>query len=64
MKAALTDFKLKDKGIYVQASTLGSMEALLEFLKSSKIPYCGINIGPVYRKDVIRCSTMLEHDPQ
>ncbi|KAI6646778.1 Eukaryotic translation initiation factor 5B-like [Oopsacas minuta] len=64
MQAALTDFKLKDKGVYVQASTLGSMEALLEFLKTSKIPYSGINIGPVHRKDVIRCSTMLEHDPQ
>ena len=64
MQAALTDFKLKDKGVYVQASTLGSMEALLEFLKTSKIPYSGINIGPIHRKDVIRCSTMLQHDAQ
>lgn len=48
------------KGVCVQASTLGSLEALLDFLKSSKIPVSGINIGPVHRKDVMRCATMLE----
>merc|ERR1712013_555117 len=37
-------------------------EALLEFLKTSKIPYAGVRIGPVVRKDVMRASTMLEHD--
>jgi translation initiation factor 5B len=49
------------KGVYVQASTLGSLEALLEFLRTSKIPVSGINIGPVHKKDVMRCSVMLEH---
>lgn len=48
------------RGVCVQASTLGSLEALLEFLKQSKIPVSGINIGPVYKKDVMRCATMLE----
>lgn len=52
---------LTDRGVYVQASTLGSLEALLEFLKQSNIPVSGINIGPVNKKDVIRCSVMLEH---
>lgn len=51
------------KGVCVQASTLGSLEALLEFLKQSKIPVNGINIGPVYKKDVMRCATMLEKSP-
>ena len=36
----------------MQASTLGSLEALLEFLKQSKIPVSEINIGPVNKKDV------------
>merc|ERR1711977_283540 len=48
------------EGVCVQASTLGSLEALLEFLRVSKIPVSGINIGPVYKRDVMRCATMLE----
>ncbi|CAF0917376.1 unnamed protein product [Adineta ricciae] len=64
LKTALSSIKLKENGVYVQASTLGSLEALLEFLKTSNIPYAGINIGPVHRKDIIRASTQLERDAQ
>ncbi|XP_056287664.1 eukaryotic translation initiation factor 5B [Pseudoliparis swirei] len=64
LKQTLSCIKLEEKGVYVQASTLGSLEALLEFLRTSKVPYAGINIGPVHRKDVMRASTMLEHDLQ
>ncbi|KAJ1995365.1 eukaryotic translation initiation factor 5B [Coemansia spiralis] len=48
------------KGVYVQASTLGSLEALLEFLRVSKIPVAGIGLGPVHKKNVTRASVMLE----
>lgn len=64
LKQTLNAIKLEEKGVYVQASTLGSMEALLEFLKTSEVPYAGINIGPVHKKDVMKASVMLEHDPQ
>lgn len=46
-------------GVCVQASTLGSLEALLEFLKSMKIPVCNINIGPVHKKDVLKAMKAL-----
>uniref|UniRef100_A0A8C0VL08 Eukaryotic translation initiation factor 5B n=1 Tax=Cyanistes caeruleus TaxID=156563 RepID=A0A8C0VL08_CYACU len=64
LKQTLNAIKLEEKGVYVQASTLGSLEALLEFLKTSEVPYSGINIGPVHKKDVMKASVMLEHDPQ
>lgn len=48
------------RGVTVQASTLGSLEALLEFLRVSKIPVANISIGPVHKRDVITASTMLE----
>ncbi|CEP18072.1 hypothetical protein [Parasitella parasitica] len=47
-------------GVWVQASTLGALEALLEFLRTSKIPVAGINIGPVHKKDVVKASVMLD----
>ncbi|XP_051993420.1 eukaryotic translation initiation factor 5B-like isoform X2 [Xyrauchen texanus] len=64
LKQTLNAIKLEEKGVYVQASTLGSLEALLEFLRTSKVPYAGINIGPVHKKDVMKASAMLEHDQQ
>jgi translation initiation factor 5B len=38
LQSALNSIKLKQEGVFVQASTLGSLEALLEFLRTSKIP--------------------------
>lgn len=64
LKSALSNIKLQERGVYVQASTLGSLEALLEFLRTSSIPYANIRIGPVVKKDVMKASIMLEHDSQ
>lgn len=50
LKSALSHIKLAQSGVYVQASTLGSLEALLEFLRTSKIPVSGL--GRTYK---IRC---------
>uniref|UniRef100_F1KRS4 Eukaryotic translation initiation factor 5B n=1 Tax=Ascaris suum TaxID=6253 RepID=F1KRS4_ASCSU len=60
LSKALMAIKKKPEGVYVQASTLGSLEALLEFLKAQKIPYSNVNIGPVHKKDVQKAAAMLE----
>ncbi|KAI8798868.1 eukaryotic translation initiation factor 5B [Biomphalaria glabrata] len=64
LKETLEAIKVQERGVFVQASTLGSLEALLQFLKTSEIPYAGISIGPVHKKDIMRASVMLEHDSQ
>ncbi|KAI0394368.1 hypothetical protein F5Y17DRAFT_475899 [Xylariaceae sp. FL0594] len=51
------------RGVSVQASTLGSLEALLDFLKDCKIPVANVGIGPVFKRDVMQCGTMLEKAP-
>ena len=43
--SALGRIQLQERGVYVQASTLGSLEALLEFLKTSEIPVsCSVQL--------------------
>ncbi|XP_015069637.1 eukaryotic translation initiation factor 5B-like [Solanum pennellii] len=62
MKSVMSRIDKSGEGVYVQASTLGSLEALLEFLKTPEvsIPVSGIGIGPVHKKDVMKASVMLE----
>jgi len=38
LKTALNSITLKESGVYVHASTLGSLEAFLELLKTRRIP--------------------------
>jgi translation initiation factor 5B len=56
-------FKKDAVGVYVQASTLGSLEALLQYLHTHKppVPVASVGIGPLHKKDVMIASTMLEH---
>lgn len=60
LTSLLNSIDKSGRGVCVQSSTLGSLEALLDFLKVSKIPVSGINIGPVHKRDVMRAATMLE----
>ncbi|KAL3513864.1 hypothetical protein ACH5RR_026581 [Cinchona calisaya] len=62
MRTVMNRIDKSGEGVYVQASTLGSLEALLEFLKTPvvNIPVSGIGIGPVHKKDVMKASVMLE----
>ncbi|KAG8190061.1 hypothetical protein JTE90_023033 [Oedothorax gibbosus] len=56
--------KTSERGVHVQASTLGSLEALLEYLGANGVSYVSVKIGPVVKKDVMKASIMLEHDVQ
>ncbi|KAK7391265.1 hypothetical protein VNO78_19678 [Psophocarpus tetragonolobus] len=62
MQSVMSRIDRSGEGVCVQASTLGSLEALLEFLKTPEvsIPVSGISIGPVHKKDVMKASVMLE----
>ncbi|GLT62622.1 hypothetical protein SLA2020_352430 [Shorea laevis] len=62
MRSVMSRIDKTGEGVCVQASTLGSLEALLEFLKTPvvNIPVSGISIGPVHKKDVMKASVMLE----
>ncbi|XP_038700854.1 LOW QUALITY PROTEIN: eukaryotic translation initiation factor 5B-like [Tripterygium wilfordii] len=62
MQSVMSQIDKSGEGVYVQASTLGSLATLLEFLKSDavKIPVSGIGIGPVHKKNVMKASVLLE----
>lgn len=47
-----------------QKPITGALEALLSFLRDMKIPVATVNIGPVHKRDVMKCSTQLQHDPK
>ena len=48
-------------GVMVQASTLGALEALLQFLRvdtQPPIPVSSVGIGTIYKRDVTKISIM------
>ncbi|CAD8169001.1 unnamed protein product [Paramecium octaurelia] len=46
--------KLQNQGVGVAASTLGSLEALLQYLNSQDIPVSYVSVGPVSKDDVMK----------
>eukprot|EP01036_Dinobryon_divergens_P021994 gene21994-30226_t len=60
----LKSLQTDSKGVMVHASTLGALEALLQFLrvdcKPVAIPVSHISIGPIHKKDVMRANIMNE----
>ncbi|KAF8646335.1 hypothetical protein HU200_065912 [Digitaria exilis] len=54
------------EGVYVQASSLGILEAIIEYLKthSLEIPVSGCNLGPVHKQDVMKATAMLKRNEE
>ncbi len=50
-------------GIFLKADTLGSLEALIEFLREHEIPIRRADIGDISKKDVVEVSTVADTDP-
>jgi translation initiation factor 5B len=50
-------------GVLLKADTLGSLEALIEYLKEREIPIRRADIGDISKKEVKAVSTVYENDP-
>lgn len=50
-------------GVLLKADTLGSLEALIEYLREHEIPIRRADIGDISKKDVIEVSTVSAADP-
>lgn len=55
-------FKFSHVGVYLNASSLGSMEALITYLSSekTKVPLAGCSIGPISKNTVQEAALQLE----
>eukprot|EP01132_Coremiostelium_polycephalum_P004539 gene4539-5655_t len=62
VESVLNDVETSGIGVSVQASTLGSLEAFLNFLKKIKVPVASVAIGPVHKKHIMNTAIMHEKD--
>eukprot|EP00758_Cryptobia_borreli_P003300 Tbor_TRINITY_DN3670_c0_g1::TRINITY_DN3670_c0_g1_i1::g.392::m.392/K03243/EIF5B; translation initiation factor 5B len=52
------------EGVLVQSSTLGSLEALLTFLKEKNIPVAKVNLGPLHKSHLDRVLAIKQKYPR
>lgn len=57
-------FSSETEGVIVKADTLGSLEALVKFLKDSGIPVRVADIGPIGRRELIEASIVKRTRPE
>merc|ERR1711988_652869 len=59
----IANIELEEKGVLVQASTIGALEALLQHLKEEcepKVPVAATGIGPIFKRDVLKAAIMTD----
>jgi translation initiation factor 5B len=59
--SSITKLSTDSKGVTVHASTLGALEALLQFLQKEckpMIPVSAVSIGTIFKRDVMRAAIM------
>jgi len=66
IKEEMTELRFSSdiNGVIVKADTLGSLEALVKFLKSSGIPVRISDIGPISKKDIIEATIVKRKKPE
>lgn len=60
---AISNVTRSSEGVFLVASTLGSLEALVELLGSMNVPISGFSLGRVRKHDVMRACAMLHSAP-
>ncbi|MHA1783733.1 MAG: translation initiation factor IF-2 [Candidatus Helarchaeota archaeon] len=65
IKSELGQFRIEtDKeGIILKVDTLGSLEAIVEFIRKEEIPIRIADVGPVTKRDVFEAITVKEKNP-
>ena len=64
LDALKQNLQLKGSGICVQASTMGSLEALLTFLKQNGVDVAHVAIGPMHKRHVLNALLIKEKAPE
>ncbi|KNH08535.1 translation initiation factor IF-2 [Perkinsela sp. CCAP 1560/4] len=64
LDALKQSLQLKPHGVCVQASTMGSLEALLRFLKENSVDVAHVAIGPLHKRHVLNSLLVKEKCPQ
>jgi translation initiation factor 5B len=60
LQSVLSRIDMNNNGVFVHASSLGSLEALLTFLAGSNIPVSGFDIGMVHKASITKTSIQLD----
>ncbi len=60
----LNAYPLDTDGVYVKASTLGSLQALYSHLRENDIQISALEIGEITRKDLTKAGAILERSPK
>lgn len=59
LSSVICDIDMDRRGVFLHASSLGSLEALITLLKHEKIPISGFDIGTVHKASVTMAATQL-----
>lgn len=65
IREELSEFRIETEtnGVILKVDTLGSLEALVDFLKEEEIPIRMADVGPISKRDVMEAIIVKDKDP-